>query len=329
MIELNEIQKEAYKLIQSDARFLYALIELRERLDSNYVLMAMPYTGIFADGSEQWGRKVGIDTPVFNDQEKQYYAMIRSKHKLFELSYSELYSTLYYEFKKSDEHFSSICEPIEKERNLYYNVGVDVSRNHYCGNTILCSTHIPFYDFQKDTGEFMKNISVVAGRLCAFYDGHLPPAPLFKDEIEFKYQDHHFFAHCPLKRNDFDGFVLFSILCNINYLRLFIDDFFIEEYPFKLRFAYLQYYYLVCLMREINTKLATEFVIDDKWMNNNFRNCMAHYGLGVEMTEDDIIVGDPMSGLTNKLFKTSYMQTKNAIYTELETLSKQLEDCLL
>ena len=40
------------------------------------------------------------------------------------------------------------------------------------------------------------------------------------------------------------GFVLFCILCNINYTIEFLDKYFVEEIPQKFKYAYLQYYYI-------------------------------------------------------------------------------------
>ena len=74
---LNKVQKAAYELIQSDARFIYSLIDIQNKAkynNSNFMMMAQPYIGIFADGAEQWCRKMKIDgTPSFNKDEKEFY----------------------------------------------------------------------------------------------------------------------------------------------------------------------------------------------------------------------------------------------------------------
>ena len=51
---MNIVQNAAYGLIQSDARFVYTLTEISKNVKThynNFMLMNMPYLGIFADGS--------------------------------------------------------------------------------------------------------------------------------------------------------------------------------------------------------------------------------------------------------------------------------------
>ena len=82
-IDLNEnfncIQQAAYDLIQSDARFIYTIVDIRQNaknIDSNYILMSQPYIGIFTDGAEQWSKKVGLNFPQFSGGEKEYYTIL-------------------------------------------------------------------------------------------------------------------------------------------------------------------------------------------------------------------------------------------------------------
>lgn len=61
-IRINKVQKAAFELIQSDARFLNTIIDINtnaKNIDSNFLMMCQPYIGIFADGAEQWCRKMG------------------------------------------------------------------------------------------------------------------------------------------------------------------------------------------------------------------------------------------------------------------------------
>lgn len=58
---LNKVQKAAFDLIQSDARFIYTLVDMQnnaKNINSNYVMMSIPYIGIFADGAEQCAKKL-------------------------------------------------------------------------------------------------------------------------------------------------------------------------------------------------------------------------------------------------------------------------------
>lgn len=41
-----------------------------KNIDSNFLMMCQPYIGIFADGAEQWCRKMGLAAPVFNKKKR-------------------------------------------------------------------------------------------------------------------------------------------------------------------------------------------------------------------------------------------------------------------
>ena len=327
---LNPIQKKAFALIQADARFLFTFVEIHKNVkqNSNYNMMALPYMGLFVDGAEKWGKKVGIDTSEFTDEEKQCYEAMRSSIKCFEMSFAGFSALLQAALTKSDNHFYSTRSLMSKMINLYYNVGTDVLVDKYCGNTILCSIYAPNFSFSKEYNTFLRDIFIVAGKLTAQYGG-TQQAYRLNSQMMFEYKDFHFFDKCPLKSKNFSDFVIFSILCTINYLLLFIDKFFIDEFPAKLRFAYILYYYLLNFINDMNNTLSTNFYINEKFVNKLFRNCMAHYGLGQVMMETDINEADLMMfGLTEKLFSVSYLELKQYIYTELSCVADQMEKYL-
>ena len=80
------------------------------------------------------------------------------------------------------------------------------------------------------------------------------------------------------------------------------------------------------ILDEINDTFFTNFHMNDQWQNQDFRNCMAHYGLGQILKPEDIIIDDLMGGLTQKIFGMDYMQIKNSIYSELQNLAYQIEN---
>ncbi len=52
---LNKLQKAGFELMQSDARFVYTIIDIFENaknIDSNYMSMCLPYLGVFC----RWSR---------------------------------------------------------------------------------------------------------------------------------------------------------------------------------------------------------------------------------------------------------------------------------
>lgn len=327
---MNKVQKTAYELIQSDARFLYALTEIEKNaknISSNYICMSIPYIGVFADGAEQWCKKVGLSAPCFNSTEKAFYTQLRQGHKLFEKSYEE-YSTLIFEkFKENENYFYSIRSLYEKIFG-YYNVGTDLCNGEFCGNTILALMYMPIKQLGIE-GAKIRDKSIVAGKLANFFGCKEFPIYRYNDNIIVQYKDYHFYRNSPLKMSDEFGFLLFSILCTINYAIEFIENYFIDEIPQKFKFAYLQYYYLCSFIKEMNIQKNTNFYIDDCLCDRNFRNCLAHYGLGQYMSEDEIISDDILKGLTNKAFGKDYITTKEELYEILRSLTNQIRQTIL
>ena len=121
------------------------------------------------------------------------------------------------------------------------------------------------------------------------------------------------------------GLVLFSVLCNINYVTEFIDKYFIEEIPQKFKFAYLQYYYLCNFVNELNVCNGTNYCLDSSLQHRDFRNCLAHYGLGQFLKENEIVDDDIMKGLTYKAFNMDYHSSKQLLYKYLSDLSEQIK----
>ena len=325
---LNAIQKAAYELIQADARFLYTLTVIQrnaKNISSNYIMMSQPYIGLFTDGAEQWCQKLRLGAPQFTDTEKTYYTALRQSHKLYEMTYSDYLSALTEKFKASDDYFYKIRRLREKLFG-YYNVGTDLCNGHFCGNTILCALYTPVDTLNdKEIGPWIRDISVVSGKLAGFFDCQNFPSYNYDDSILVKYEDYHFYKNCPLKVKTDLGFLLFSILCSVNYAIEFMDQYFVEEIPQKFKFAYLQYYYLCDFIKELNAANGTTFYINDSMKDRGFRNCLAHYGLGQYLSESDLIDDDVLKGLTNKAFNMNYLDAKDKLYLYLTELTNQIE----
>lgn len=325
---LNTVQKAAYELIQADARFLYTLTVIQrnaKNISSNYIVMCQPYIGLFTDGAEQWCKKLGLGAPQFTNTEKTYYTALRQTHKLYEMSYSDYLSALMAKFKASENYFYKI-RGIREKLFGYYNVGTDLCNGHFCGNTILGALYTPVDTLSdKEIGPWIRDISVVSGKLAGFFGCKNFPPYDYDDSILVKYKDYHFYKNCPIKNKSELGFLLFSILCSINYAIKFINQYFVEEIPQKFKFAYLQYYYLCDFIKELNDANGTAFYINDSMKDRFFRNCLAHYGLGQYLSESDLIDDDVLKGLTNKAFNMTYSDAKDRLYFYLTELTNQIE----
>ena len=328
-MHLKTVQKAAYELIQSDARFLYTLIDIDRNAknnEGNYIMMCQPYIGLFTDGAEQWCRKIGLGAPTFNNEEKEYYSNLRLGHKLYEMPYSDYLSVLMKKFKESDSHFYSISR--HREMILeYYNVGTDFCNGEYTGNTILCALYTPVNTLDSnEIGPWLKKISIVAGKLAAFFNCTNYDPYKYDDSICVIPKDYHFYKNCPIGEKTDLGFLLFSILCSINYSVEFVDKYFVEEIPQKFKFAYLQYYYLCDFIKELNAANETNFFLNDLLKDRAFRNCLAHYGLGQYLTENDLHSDDLLKGLTIKAFGKDYYEAKECLYGYLSELTSQIKE---
>lgn len=325
---LNAIQMAAYELIQSDARFFYTLIDIQQNaknISSNYIMMSQPYIGLFTDGAEQWCKKAGLPAPQFSNSEKEYYTALRQSHKLYEMPYSDYSSTLLDKLTASENHFYKKRRFREKILG-YYNVGTDLCDGEFCGNTILCALYMPVDTLNiKEIGPWIRDMSVVSGQLIAFFDCTKYPPFEYNNNISVGYKDFHFYENCPLKiRNDL-GFILFSILCSINYSIEFIEKYFVDEIPQKFKFAYLQYYYLCDFINDLNSFNGTNYYINNSLKDRAFRNCLAHYGLGQYISETDLDPNDTLKGLTNKAFNLDYASAKTRLYQYLHELTLQIK----
>lgn len=330
--KLNTVQYAAYELIREDAMFIYALTNIMQNaknIKSNFICMSLPYIGIFADGAEQWGKKVGAKTPQFNSTQKDFYSRLRQGHKLFEKSYDEYRSLLLSELSESDNYFYKTRSLIEKAVG-YKNIGTDLCNNEFCGNTILCAMYLPIRALgNENAGSWIKNISVIAGELAGSFGCADLPVYNYNDSLNVHYKDYHLYNDSPLKMNNDTGFLLFSIICSINFVIEFIEHYFIDEIPQKFKFAYLQYFYLCDFVDELNNKLGTSYKLDKKLYNKGFRNCLAHYGLGQFIKTEEINNSDILKGLTVKAFNMDYYTAKTTLYEMLRNLVKQIKADIL
>lgn len=209
---------------------------------------------------------------------------------------------------------------------LYDIFGVDRANGVICGNTILCYYYTPLFSYGRTNGEFIKAMSVIGGKYIKLFDATREYT--VDTSIKYNVRDYGGFVKSPVGNVFSDKFVLFSILCQINFIVCCIDSWVREEISTKMRFAYLLYYSLLHIIPQINLKLKANFFIDTKWESWQFRNAMAHYKLGVALKKDELFFEDKLFGLTQKYFKSDYLTVKNGIMQELESLVCQIGDYL-
>lgn len=319
-------------MIQSDLRFLYTVIRHINPKKSNYIPSLLPYFGVVVDGAEDWVKAINnsckckLPIPHFTRDEEQFYMQIRTSVKLWQQDYDSIYNLLEQVYSESDNYFGSICKPIAKKLHLYDIYGVDTVNGALCGNTILCKYYSPFFQYGGNNGEYIKSMTQIGGEYVAYFTAFKEYQ--VEDTLTFNVRDYGCFIKSPVGNVFSDKFVLFSILCQINYLIFCIDKWIKEEIPAKLRFAYLLYYSLLYVIPQINDKLKTCFSIDNQWKTDKFRNAMAHYKLGIALKNKNLAHDDIMFGLTGHILGAEYKGVKESIYVQLEMLALQIGNYL-
>lgn len=325
----------AISLIQADLRFLFTVIKNSVRFESNYIVSLMPYMGVIIDGTEDWlqaynrSSKQKLMFPTFDDQEQLFFEEMRSTIKMWNTQYNELYQRLKSLYEESDRHFSTLCCPIAKALHLYDVFGADLVNGQYCGNTILCAFYSPKFRFdisKSRYGENIRKMMEIGGKYISIF-GSTKEYPTDSSML-FKCADYGGFVKSPVGNKFSDKFVLFSLLCQIQFVLVCIDEFITEECTTKLRFLYLQYYYSVSAVKEYNRKTGAGIRIDSGWVSDKFRNTMAHYKIGIALKTDEIVWGDPLFGLTQKFLNTDYFTLKNTIKATLKSTSQQIRKYL-
>lgn len=332
--ELTIQQKAAKELIRSDLRYLLTILKNREGIKSNYIVSMMPYQSLIVDGAEAWIVAMNnsvpgaIDAPRFTPEEKKFYDTARQSIKLWELPYVEIYTLMKERYTESDRYFSSLCKPIAKRLQLYDIFGADLTEDgHFCGNTILDAIYLPGYDYTDSAyGPNLRDMAVIGGKYIPIFDAM--EAYAINSNLRFRYQDYGGFIKSPIGNKFSFRFVLFSILCQINFVIYAVDQYIVPEIPTKLRLAYILYYYLCDVLPDINAVHGTSFALNRKFYSQNFRNAMAHYKVGVYLKKHEILSNDPMFGMTQKAFGTDFYRTKNEVMGELRALANQLEKYL-
>lgn len=327
-----EPQKVAITLIRNDFRFVYTILCNQEQIKTNYISFSMPLLGTIMDGAEDWVKafnnssQTKLTIPTFTAEEQVYYEEMRSAIKLWDNSYDNVYEGLKKTYHASDSYFSNLCKPIAKALHLYDIFGVDLVNGEFCGNTILGSFCAPQYRFGENDGEKRKKYAEIMGAYTVAF-GALKQYSVNRDFL-FDYRDYGGFEKSPVGNEINDKFVLFSLLCQIQFVILCVEKYITEECTTKLRFSYLQYYYLCGILPEINEKLQTQFSMDSAFVSSAFRNAMAHYKIGVALKPNEIIYTDPFFGLTQKFFICDYYATKKFVLDNLLALAIQIKEYL-
>lgn len=328
IIEFNPVQKASLYLMREDLRYVFTLHTNINQIKGNYYVSSFPYLGLVLDGIEEWFKRYINSnskyqyTCVLNSDEKQYISKVRNSIKLWNNSYSSIYFELEKSYTESLNYFTGICNPIYKFFKLYKIYGVDYANNLPIGNTLLNRIFIPDFSFDGNNELLITNIGKSLGKYTVLFGAN--KSFEVDKSILFISKDYGgIFKN--LIGNTFNyRFVLFSLLCQLQFITVGIDRYINNFHSTQLRFSYILYYYVCKIIPEINECLNTNFVIENKYYLDKYRNAMAHYGLGVELKEEDLIYTDPFFGLTQKFFQCSSLELYQNIIACLNKLSIEI-----
>ena len=331
----NKFQLCAIQLMYNDLKFLYTILNNQNIVTESYFVALLPYLGVIIDGVEDWinaynnsSKYYKLNIQVFSSTEKDFYEKMRESIKLLECDFENLYNKIKCHYEDSVKYFSSKCHPIAKSLELYDIYGVLTCDGIPCDNTILDQCYFPYFSFDSlDKDEDIKKMTVIAGKYIGCFN--VKDSYRVDSSMLFDTKDYGGFNRLNFGNEYNDKFLLFIILCQVNFLLYSVDKFFVEEFSTKLRFGYILYYYLCDFITELNKKIRADLFIDRKYYSQLFRDTMAHYKFGISINnEEEIISNDYMLGLTQKYFKEDYYSVKSFVYAQLESLSKQISKLL-
>lgn len=330
---LSKTEQVALRLIQSDLQFLYTVYQNKSVSGSSYFIALLPYIGMVIDGCETWSNKVGKLKPhslKFSEEEQFYYSQLRNSIKLWDTPFEDLYILLKQKYNESDIYFSNCCKPIAKVLKLYDIFGGYLIDGKFCDNTILDMLFVPNFYYNGIDREYIKRMFVFSGKVIASFRIKKELTLKIDNSIVFDNEDYGGFVKSPVGNRFSEKFVLFSILCSVNFIIYGIDRYIVPDTTTKLRLAYIQYYYLLEQIPQINRHLNTQFYMNSQWVDSQsiFRNCMAHYGIGVVLSQQEVIETDLFGGLTQKIFGEEWVSIKNSIINELRKFSEQISNYL-
>ena len=328
LIEFNPVEKASLYLMREDLRYVYTLHVNLEQIKPNYYVSSLPYLGLILDGVEEWikryfNRYFGhYNSFVLNDEEKQYISKVRSSIKFWNNSFASIYNELEKSYVESYNYFTSLSNPVYRLFKLYTIFGVDYANNSPIGNTLINKCFIPDFSFGGNNAYLINKIGTALGNYTNLFIAD--KSFTVDKQILFVSKDYGGIFKHPIGNEFNNRFVLFSLLCQLQFITIGIDRYIMKFHSTQLRFSYILYYYVCKILPEINVNLNTDFKIDKSFYSDKYRNAMAHYGLGVELEEEDLNSSDHFWGLTQKYFQCSSLELYEIIIDCINKLAGEI-----
>ncbi|TDM42343.1 hypothetical protein ETI06_08310 [Macrococcoides goetzii] len=326
---LSNTEKVVYKLINSDFQMLYEIYFLNSKLNNTlYCLSFNGYYGMIIDGSTKWMLKVRqlkSKVPQMSNQQKIYYNHLRQSIKFWDMSYEDYINNMTVAYKKSESYFENQTSTIARILKVFDIYGVAYFNKVPIGNTIHYSMVLPSFDYKtfKLDKQYTINVNEYAGMLIGNADINLNDSFVDCSNIEITAKDRGGIKKLGIEK-DTRLFFLFNLACLINFNLYGLKPLKKPFLPSILRINYILYYYINTVLKDVNKDNQTDFFIDTQYIDDLFRNCMAHYGIGNLLKQNEVDLNDPFGGLTQKVFKIDYVVLNKKIEDNLEALLNQI-----
>lgn len=326
---LSNTEKVVYKLIQLDFELICEIYFRNDELTNTlYTLSFNGYYGMIIDGSTKWMLKVKelkSIVPQISTQQKKYYNHLRQSIKFWDMSYDDYIENMTAVYKDSESYFANQTSSIARILKIYDVYGVAYFNKEPIGNTIHYSMVLPSFDYKTFTldKEYVINLNEYAGRLIRNTDIKLNDSLVDFSNIDITAKDRGGIKKIGIEK-DTKLFFLYNLICLISFNLYGLKPLKNSFLPSILRMNYILYFYLDTILEEVNIDNKTDFFIDSQYIDTQFRNCMAHYGIGNLLRQDEVDLNDPFGGLTQKIFSMDYVLLNKKIEANFETLLKQI-----
>lgn len=335
--------KLALSIILSDCFTYNAIIKtLRQDLHSYFWLGITPYVALTVNEADNWFKKTRIADEDLSVSTKKHVELLRGKSKFYSSDSLVDYPSHIAELKKiHKEHIEYFTKSLrfkwQKKVNLYYDFGTYKANGNYIGNTLLFSWYypsaetegIPIFD-TKISYDIAYSIGQFFGKVLSIFDevSFTFSNVANGDGLKITNKDHNLnYGFFP--NQDYSYKMLFNLLCAINFVLLVVNFVLPDSNWLKLRINYLAYYYCCESVQIFNKTSGLTIIMPSEYCNREFRNCMAHYGLGQAITVNEVINDVPFYGLVEKHFKIDYKSLLCNIIDNLSLMSHELANKVL
>jgi len=280
------------------------------------------------DGSTKWMLKVKdlkSKVPKISSQQIKYYNHLRQSIKFWDMSYGDYIDKMKEVYKDSEIYFAKQTSSIARILKIYDVYGISYFNKEPIGNTIHYSMVLPSFDFKtfKLDKEYVINLNEYAGRLIRNNNINLHDSFIDFSDIDITAKDRGGIKKIGIEK-DTKLFFLYNLICLISFNLYGLKPLKNSFFPSILRMNYILYFYLDTILKEVNIDNKTDFFIDSQYIDTQFRNCMAHYGIGNLLRPDEVDLNDPFGGLIQKKFGIDYVLLNEKIEENFETLLKQI-----